>query len=205
MSDYKSQTLEYYEKNAEDFITGTIDSDVTNLYEHFERYMKHEQSILDLGCGTGRDSKYFLEKGYSVTAVDGSLQMCNFASNLIGHDVRCLLFADLDYSQCFDGVWACASLLHVAKEDIDDILSKVNKALEKEGILFTCFKYGDFEYEKNGRFFSNYTEKTISNIINEEAGFKILETFITGDVREDKKDERWVNVVAQKLNNILII
>ena len=198
MSDYKIKTLEYYDKNAEKFVEGTLESDVSNLYGHFEKYFQKGQSILDLGCGAGRDTKYFLGNGFDGMDVDGSQVLCSYASEFTGIEVRCLLFENLDYIKRFDGVWACASLLHVSKDQIKDVLTKVNRALKSEGILFTCFKYGDFEYEKDGRFFSNYTEKTIKSIINEESGFEIIEIFVTGDVREDRSDQRWVNVIARK-------
>ncbi|MEG0691864.1 MAG: class I SAM-dependent methyltransferase, partial [Oscillospiraceae bacterium] len=157
------------------------------------------QSILDLGCGAGRDSKYFLEQGFSVTAVDGSPTLCQYASKLTGITVSCLRFEDLDQESCFHGIWACASLLHVAKKEMPAIIRKVNRALISQGILFTCFKYGEDEYEKNGRFFSNYNEETIKAILNPQTGFVILETFITGDVRKDRQGERWLNVVARKM------
>ncbi|MEG0393006.1 MAG: class I SAM-dependent methyltransferase, partial [Anaerovoracaceae bacterium] len=133
MADKQQRTLEYYENNAEVFIAGTVDSDVSGLYPHFQQHLQPGQSILDLGCGAGRDSKYFLEQGFSVTAVDGSPTLCQYASKLTGITVSCLRFEDLDQESCFHGIWACASLLHVAKKEMPAIIRKVNRALISQG------------------------------------------------------------------------
>ena len=84
-----------------------------NLYDKFEIYLKSGDKILDLGCGSGRDSKYFLSKGYDVVSVDGSIEICRLAEKYIGKYVRNIFFDELDYVNEFDAVWASASLLHV--------------------------------------------------------------------------------------------
>ena len=199
MKDYQKSTLEYYDQNSAAFIEGTVSSDMSFLYAKFESRLAKGARILDLGCGSGRDSRYFLREGYQVEAVDGSQALCDHASEYIGQEARCLLFEDLDYTEEFDAVWACASLLHVSKAELPAIIQKVHAALKPGGILFTCFKYGNHEYTKDGRFFNNYNEETVKSIINPETGFETLDIFITGDVREDREDERWVNVVARKI------
>ena len=106
-------TITYYNKNADAFIEGTINVDMTDIQMRFLATIPKESKILDLGCGSGRDSKFFASLGYHVIPVDGSPELCEKASEYTGLPVRCLLFEDLDYNSEFDAVWACASLLHV--------------------------------------------------------------------------------------------
>jgi SAM-dependent methyltransferase len=199
MKDYQKTTLEYYEKNKDSFIEGTIASDMTLFYEKFESLLVDDAHILDLGCGSGRDAKHFIDKGYKVEAVDGSQALCDSASEYIGQEVKCVLFEELEYMEEFDAVWACASLLHVSKNELPAIIRKIHQSLKQGGIFFTCFKYGNHEYVKDGRFFNNYDEESVKQIVGPEAGFEVIDVFISGDVRDDRRDERWVNVVARKI------
>lgn len=159
-------TLDYYNVNADTYFEDTVRADVTSLYSHFEGLIKPGASILDLGCGSGRDSKHFLDAGFTVTAVDGSQELCKRAEMLLAVPVRNLLFQDLDYSEQFDAVWACASLLHVPRHDIQTVLKKVADAVVPEGIAYASFKYGSGERISNGRYFSDYTEKDIPWLSN---------------------------------------
>jgi SAM-dependent methyltransferase len=155
-------------------------------------------SLLDLGCGTGRDSLHFLKMGFDVTLVDGSEKMCECASKLTGTKARHLFFEDLDYIESFDSVWACASLLHLTKKDLPGVIEKVRSSIKPGGIFFTCFKYGNDEKECNGRYFSYFNETTINELFNGNSGFELLETFITGDVRQGRGKEAWINAIARR-------
>jgi len=198
MKDYQKSTLEYYDKNKDAFIEETLSSDMSMFYEKFEALLVDNAYILDLGCGSGRDAKHFIDKGYKVEAIDGSQALCASASEYIGQEVKCVMFEDIDYTDEFDAVWACASLLHVSKSELPGIIQKVRDAMKPGGIFFTCFKYGNHEYVKDGRFFNNYDEESVCEIIGPEMGFEIVDIFISGDVREDRRDERWVNVIARR-------
>ena len=123
-----------------------------------------ESYILDFGCGSGRDTKYFLEHGYWVDAVDGSVELCRIASEFTGIEVRQMLFQELQEKEKYDGIWACASVLHVPKIELANILQKMCNAVKTDGIIYTSFKYGDFEGERSGRFFSDFTEKVSANL-----------------------------------------
>lgn len=114
MSD--NRTLDYYNENAEAFFQNTACADMRHLYKRFLPLIPAGGRILDLGCGSGRDSRYFIEQGFQVTAADGSEALCRLASRYIGQEVLCMDFRDLAFKNCFDGVWACASLLHVPRE-----------------------------------------------------------------------------------------
>ena len=139
------RTLDYYNKNADAYIEKTRFMDVSSLYEDFEECLSPGDRILDLGCGSGRDAKHFLEQGYEVVAVDGSVELCKRAEYYLGIPVRHLMFFDLAFHEEFDGVWACASLLHVPKAEITETLHKVCSSLKVGGVLYASFKYGEDE------------------------------------------------------------
>jgi len=203
MKEYEKKTIDFYEQNAESYISDTIGADMGELYSHFEKYTGPGMSILDLGCGTGRDARHFIDCGLNVTAVDGSQKMCDCAAELTGLHVRKLLFEDIDYESCFDAVWACASLLHLTKRDLPEVIQKVNRALVPGGIFFTCFKYGNEEVERGGRYFSYYDEEGAAELFGDVGGFEVLEMFTTGDVRKGRGREAWINVIVRKKNDYL--
>ena len=116
------KTLEYYNNAAKEYVKDTMDANVLlDLNSFFLKNLPAKAAILDIGCGSGRDSKLFIEKGYTVTAIDGSTEICKLASDYIGQDVICMKFDEIDYENRFDGVWACASILHVPSKDLRQI------------------------------------------------------------------------------------
>ena len=194
-------TLGYYNKNAEAFIKGTVHSDMSYCYHMFLKYLTPGQSILDLGCGSGRDSKFFLNLGFEVVAIDGSEEICKQASDYIGKEVICKRFEDITYENEFDGIWASASLLHVRRDELPGLMKLLSKALKKNGYLYASFKYGVGERMAGERFFSDYTEQDIDLIFHRSSGLKCLEWQVADDVRADRKGERWLNLIAKKEDN----
>jgi len=168
-------------------------------YDLFLKHVPDGGYILDLGCGSGRDSKYFLEKGYKVEAVDGSPVLCEKASKLIGQPVRQLLFQDFDYTKQFDAVWASASLLHIPKENILLMFDKINASLKQNGIFYVSFKNGNFEGERNGRLFADFTKDSFAETISESNAFELLDIQITSDVRVGRSDEKWLNLILRNI------
>lgn len=130
----------------------------------FLNLLRTESYILDFGCGSGRDTKYFLEHGYQVDAVDGSMELCRIASEFTGIEVRQMLFQELQEKEKYDGIWACASILHVPKIELADILQKMCNAVKVDGVIYISFKYGNFEGEQNGRFFLISQKKVFVNL-----------------------------------------
>jgi SAM-dependent methyltransferase len=191
-------TLAFYNSMAADFVQGTIHADVESLRQSFLKYLPQGAAILDLGCGSGRDSKHFIEKGYSVTAVDGSAELCKLASAFIGREVIQITFDRLDYHQIFDGVWACASLLHVPSQQLPSIFGRISRSLKPGGYLYVSFKYGSFEGERNGRYFTDLTEDRLAGMISDHEELEIIEMAISNDVREDRQDEKWINAIIRK-------
>lgn len=194
------KTLLYYDQNVSTFIRETRDVDFSDIQNLFLSKLERGALILDFGCGSGRDMKYFSDRGYTVEAVDGSAEMCHAASQYTGIEVKQMLFQELDAHEKYDGIWACASILHLTRNELKTVLKKIFLALKKEGVAYLSFKYGTFEGERNGRYFIDMTEKTFAEILNEVGGFDIEEEWITGDVRPERGDERWLNLILRKRN-----
>ena len=151
------ETIDYYNQKADEFFESTVNADMGAQYSLFEKYLYKGSRILDCGCGSGRDSKHFIEKGFDVCAIDGSEELCKRASELTGLEVQNILFQNINFTDEFDGVWACASLLHVAREELPAVMAKIKTALVSKGIMYVSFKYGDFSGKRNGRFFTDMT------------------------------------------------
>lgn len=156
-----NETITYYNQNAEEYFNNTVNVSMQELYDQFEAYLKPGDKILDLGCGSGRDSRYFLSKGYDVVSVDGSKGMCRLAEKYIGRDVRNITFAELDYNNEFDAVWASASLLHISKNNLPEILRKIYCALMSHVIIYSSWEYGGEDRIINGIPYYNYREESI--------------------------------------------
>ena len=191
-------TVEYYNKNAEQFVQGTLSVDFTATQERFLSKLSLGTCILDFGCGSGRDTKYFLDKGYQVDATDGSAELCKLASEYTGICVKQMLFEELDEYEKYDGIWACSSILHLDKRALKDVLKKMAVALKANGVVYTSFKYGDFEGERNGRYFVDFTQETFVEYMQEIPKLQIEEYWITGDVRPGRGEEKWLNLILRK-------
>ena len=193
-----NNTINYYNQNAENFIANTQNADMHPTQERFLRLLDANTSILDFGCGSGRDTKYFLEKGYQVTATDGSAELCRLASEFTGIKVKEMLFQELDAMNQYDGIWACSSILHLPKKELLPVIWKMCEALKDNGIIYTSFKYGDFEGERNERYFTDFTEKTFREFIEKIPKLTIEEHWITSDVRPGRGEEKWLNLILRK-------
>ena len=205
-------TLDYYNKYAVEFSKDTFDVKFTETQDLFLSLLKPNSCILDFGCGSGRDTRYFLQQGYRVEAIDGSKSLCEIAQKNTGIPIRQMLFQDLRESDEYDGIWACSSILHLAKNELTTVMKKMIRALKKNGIIYTSFKYGDFEGERNGRYFTDFTEKSFAEfleklkIFNENtkntedkvSEITIEKIWITEDVRPGRGDEKWLNLILRK-------
>ena len=153
--------------------------------------------ILDAGCGSGRDARVFLDGGYKVTALDASMKICEEAGKLLKQEVLCMRFEEVQFQQEFDGIWACASLLHVPYGEISGVLKRFWDALKEEGILYASFKYGKGKRSDKDRVFYDYEETALQNLMKNNC-FLVEDIFVTQDVRKDRESERWINVLAKK-------
>lgn len=193
-----NETIDYYNQNASVFIAETVKVNFEETQKMFLRYLPKNALILDFGCGSGRDTKYFLEHGNRVEATDGSLEICKVATKISGIPVKQMLFQELNEKQKYDGIWACASILHLPKNILLIVLQKMCDAMKDHGTIYTSFKYGCCEREKNGRYFTDFTEETFEKFMRQKPGLRIEKTWITSDVRAERGDERWLNIILRK-------
>ncbi len=157
-----NNTLGYYDNHAEEFCKNTVNVEFTATQECFLSKLEKGSYILDFGCGSGRDTKYFLKQGYRVDAIDGSKELCKMASEYTGIEVRNMFFQELSEEHKYDGIWACSSILHLPVAELAEVMRRMAAALKEHGIVYTSFKYGTFEGERNGRYFTDMTEETFA-------------------------------------------
>lgn len=196
-------TLDYYNKNAQDYLQSTISADMSESYNMFLKYLVRESKILDLGCGSGRDSLYFKSKGYEIIAIDGSKELSRLSSKILNQDVYNITFENLDftkgYKEYFDGIWANASLLHVKKDDIRSVIENCLVSLKHGGYFYMSFKIGENEYyDDKQRYFNCYTEKTFKEMIKNIKNFDICDINVTEDSL-GRDNVRWISAVCKKI------
>ena len=194
-----NNTLSYYNKNTSSFVESTQSVQMIEAWSRFTAQLPPSSIILDFGCGSGRDTKYFLEHGYQVEAIDGSEELCKVASAYTGITVKKQLFTELSEVQKYDAIWACSSILHASSDELVIIIKKIWTALKDNGIFYTSFKYGNFEGVRNGRYFTDMTESSFAELIKAVFGLEIIEEWITSDVRPGREEEKWLNVILKKI------
>lgn len=194
----KLDTVNYYNRNVKQFYDNTVAVDFTDTQNVFLSKLVKGSAILDFGCGSGRDTKYFLSQGYYVEAIDGSLELCKLASQYTGIQVRHMLFRELSAIHKYDGIWACASILHLPWSELADVMRKMQAALKANGIIYISFKHGTFSGERNGRYFTDMTEARFAGFIEEFDGLQIEEQWISADVRPGRGEEQWLNIILRK-------
>lgn len=192
------ETLSYYNINASMFIEGTVGVDFSINQNKFLEKLDACAFILDFGCGSGRDTKYFLKQGYTVEAIDGSSELCKLARAYTGISVKQMLFQDLQEVEKYDAIWACSSILHLPYAELVDVMKKMAIALKDNGLIYTSFKYGTFEGVRNGRYFIDMTEDSLEKLLQDVGGLEVEETWITSDVRPGRGEEKWLNLFLRK-------
>lgn len=193
-----NNTLGYYDTHADEFYKNTVNVEFSTTQGRFLAKLKRGASILDFGCGSGRDTKYFLEQGYHVEAIDGSVELCKLAGEYTGIKVKNMFFQELAEVEKYDGIWACSSILHLPIDELSKIMNKMAVALKGNGIIYTSFKYGTFSGERNGRFFTDMTKETFADLLNGIDSLETEEQWITPDVRPGRGEEKWLNLILRK-------
>lgn len=194
-----TKTIDYYNYNFDTFSKDTFDVPMMKTQDRFSSCIPEGGYILDFGCGSGRDTKYFLNKGFRVFAVDGSEKMCEIACKNTGIEVKTLLFSELDDINTYDGIWACSSILHLSIDELSDVFTKMIRAIKPDGYIYTSFKYGEFQGYRGDRYYTDFTEKSFNDFIKDIDNIKLVEEWISSDVRPGRSNERWLNLILRKL------
>lgn len=190
-------TSEYYDVHSNEYVERTVKIDMNLQYEKFCPFLPSGASVLDAGCGSGRDSRYFLNRGYQVQSFDASEEMVRISSEFTGQKTRCLQFKKMDYCDEFDGIWSSACLLHVPNEDLELVFGKFVKALKPGGYWYMSLKKGDNEAIEEGRYFNYHTEQSLRELIGKFSDLKIL-NFWEEDSFDTTRDLTWIQTLVQK-------
>jgi SAM-dependent methyltransferase len=190
--------IDYYEQNAEAFFAETVQVDMSSLYCSFLPLLPEPAHILDAGCGSGRDARVFAKLGHHITAFDASPALVALAQTHLGEAVHCLRFQDIAWHEEFDGIWASASVLHVAVAELPDVMQRLCKALKPSGILYASFKYGSGERDHHGRRFTDLDEPGLTTLLRQVPGLETVQTWTTNDLRPGREDERWLNTLMRR-------
>ena len=191
-------TINFYEKNAEAYAALTVKADMSRAYEKFLAYLSLGAKVLDAGCGSGRDSLFFMRQGYRVTMLDASAAMCRCAEKLTGQKALHKTFAEIIFEKQFDGIWANASLLHVPEQELEKVLKILHRALKDDGVLYASWKYGEAERRDGERFYCDMTEEKLKKLLRRTGCFVCKEVWVSEDVLPLHREQRWLNVVLGK-------
>lgn len=190
-------TSTWYDDHARSFFEQTVDIELAHAYEAFLPRLPAGGSILDAGCGSGRDSRRFRDLGFRVEAFDASREMVRLAREHTGLQVRRLDFADADFPPDYDGVFANASLLHVPPGDLPGVLRRLAAALKPSGVFFASFKHGRGEVLKDGRLYvCRWDEAGVSKAVAQCGLLRPEHIWTTADTRPGRDDELWLHLLA---------
>ena len=191
-------SIEYYNKYAAKVYEDTVDVDMSEIMGEFLKHLEEGDTILDLACGSGRDTLTMYEMGFDVTPLDASEEMCKLAEIHTGLDVLQMTFEDMEFEDVFDGIWACGALVHVPKNEMPEILGRLHDALCDKGLLYMSVRKGDFEGFRGERYFADYTADSLTSMISRTGLFEIIKTWETEDARSSHADTVWINLLARK-------
>jgi superfamily II DNA or RNA helicase/HKD family nuclease len=192
-----SKTVTYYNDNAQQFFADTVEVNMVDLHVRFLTRLPKGGLILDAGCGSGRDSKAFLDRGYRVNAFDASPALAKLATELLGQEVATRTFDQVDEAACYDGVWACASLLHLRDHAMPEALQRLWAALKPDGTFYLSFKVGEGERTNGERHFTDATQARLQSWLEELTHVDSIEFWITQDQRPDHS-EKWINALVRR-------
>lgn len=192
-------SIDYYERYAVPYYEATIDQDMTEIMAPFIEQLEEGAEVLDLGCGSGRDTLTLMEQGFIVTGMDGSAKMCELAGIYTDQEILQLKFEEMEFDDVFDGIWACASLVHVTPQEMPDIMKRIICALKEDGVLYFSVSEGERDGIYSGRYFHDYTKQEIKELIRNFPQLELIDLWRTDDVGNDQQDKKWLNVLVKKV------
>lgn len=195
-----TKTLDYYDSHAEEYRDDTVNVSMKYAYDRFLFYLPKTGKLLDFGCGSGRDTKYFLSKGFTVDPVDGSEEQAKIASAYLQQPVKVMRFDELDAENAYEGIWACASILHCPWQELRDVFGRMMKSLKKEGVIYSSFKLGDFEGYRGERYYTDLNVERLFQLVSGYENCLLLECWKSHDQRKDRFDEMWLNFIVRRID-----
>ncbi|MBR7887390.1 class I SAM-dependent methyltransferase [Marinomonas sp. A79] len=190
-------TLTFYNQNAQHFSDSTLQVDMSALYREFLPNIPANGHILDAGCGSARDAAYFKQQGFCVSAFDASEELAALASQHLQQTVEVKTFQQLDSVNQYHGIWCCASLLHVPKDELPAVFINLQNALKPDGVLYVSFKYGTSERFDNGREFTDLDEDGLNDLIHACPKLSLIKHWQSADQRPGREHEIWLNALIK--------
>lgn len=191
-------SVPFYEKDPEGYARTTLGADMRQAYLAFFEELPVGGTILDAGCGAGRDARIFRQNGYSVSAFDASPGLAAFAEKHADIDVSVMRFEDFTWPVQVDGIWANASLLHVLKDDLPGVLRRLSIALKPGGALYASFKLGDAERFDGERHFTDLNQQEVGRIFRGLPNLSPIRIWVSEDKIPGRGNLDWLNVIAKK-------
>lgn len=194
-------SIDYYNRYAVPYYEETVDASMEEVMKPFVKLLSEESEnaeVLDLGCGSGRDTLLLEEYGFYVTPMDGSEEMCKLAVVNTDKEVLQMTYDEMEFDDVFDGIWACASLIHLTEDEMRKVMKKLVQALKENGVLYFSVHKGDRDGIYHGRYFHDYTRRELQSLMEEYPELEVVDIWTTQDVRSEKSDKLWLNVLARK-------
>ena len=191
-------SIDYYNRYAVPYYEETVDASMEEVMKPFVELLSEESEnaeVLDLGCGSGRDTLLLEEYGFYVTPMDGSEEMCKLAEVNTDKEVLQMTYDEMEFDDVFDGIWACASLIHLTEDEMRKVMKKLVQALKENGVLYFSVHKGDRDGIYHGRYFHDYNRRELQSLMEEYPELEVVDIWTTQDVRSEKL---WLNVLARK-------
>lgn len=182
--------MNYYEANFQAYIENTLNLDMSDLYSEFK--LPPRSRVLDIGCGAGRDLKFFKDRGHDCLGLEPSEKLAAFARQHSGCEVIESGIMEFNTDKKFEGVWACASLLHLSDSELETAFSHINRMMHQGSLFYCSFKRGCFKGQRAGRFYNDQTLESLTPLITPE--FVVSKSWITQDPRANHEEE-WLNLI----------
>ena len=195
------KTIQSYNKFAKNYVDSTFDTILQYQLTQFTSFLKGGK-VLDAGAGSGRDSIYLKEEGFTVSAIDISSEIAKEAKKKTKVNIKEMDLRKLDFKdKSFDGIWCCASFIHIPKKDTEKTLKEFNRVLKEQGVLYLGLREGTSEglepstnLSREEVFISYYTQNEIESLIK-ETDFDIITSYI----EQDNEGNSWINLFARKV------
>lgn len=194
----KDATIRFYDLHAEVYANKTVFLDLTDAYAQFREFVPSGR-ILDAGCGAGRDTRFFIENGYVVIAFDASREMVRKCQEY--PHAYCLQrsFSEITFKEEFDGVWACASLLHLPRDKARLAVTRLTTSLKPEGVMFVSVKHGEGNRWEKDRYFEFYNDETIHRLFDHDPRLKLIKLWnSTAPDLNGGGEVKWLNALLRR-------
>ena len=193
-------SIDYYDRYAVPYYEETVELSMEEQLERFMKLLPENAEVLDLGCGSGRDTVFFEEEGFSVTAMDGSEKMCELVEIHTGRDILHLRVEEMEFDDVFHGIWACAVLGHFSPDKIHGVMEKILEALKDDGILYFSVRKGERNGRYNGRYYLDYNRASLDDLLESFDNIEVIDIWKTNDARGEDYSGKWYNILLRKIN-----